>query len=97
MGHRDFTRGTGRPRVPGEVQVGQALQRVLLTATAGGLGTSFLSQVVEVQQTREELRRLIGGTRPPQAVLRFGHGWPVAASPRPETGDLVAPPEMSCR
>ena len=74
-----------------EVQVGQALQRVLLTATAAGLGTSFLSQVVEVSQTREELRRLIGGIRPPQAVLRFGHGWPVAASPRRETGDLLAP------
>ena len=109
---RDFTGGTGRPRVPGkdfeeepliavltshlsgttaEVQVGQALQRVLLTATASGLATSFLSQVVEVPQTREELRRLIGGTRPPQAVLRFGHGWPVVASPRRESEDLLAP------
>jgi hypothetical protein len=73
-----------------EVQVGQALQRVLLTATAAGLATSFLSQVVEVPQTRNELRRLIGGTRPPQAVLRFGHGWPVAASPRRAVGDLLA-------
>jgi hypothetical protein len=109
---RDFTGGTGRPRVPAkdfeeepliavltshlsgtaaEVQVGQALQRVLLTATAAGLSTSFLSQVVEVPQTREELRRLIGGTRPPQAVLRFGHGWPVAASPRRESADLLTP------
>jgi nitroreductase len=109
---RDFTGGTGRPRVPGkdfeeepliavltshlsgttaEVQVGQALQRVLLTATAGGLATSFLSQVVEVPQTREELRRLIGGTRPPQAVLRFGHGWPVATSPRRESTELLTP------
>jgi hypothetical protein len=109
---RDFTGGTGRPRVPGkdfeeepliavltshlsgttaEVQVGQALQRVLLTATAGGLATSFLSQVVEVPQTREELRRLIGGTRPPQAVLRIGRGWPVVATPRRESADLLAP------
>ena len=63
----------------------------LLTATAAGLSTSFLSQVVEVPQTREELRRLIGGTRPPQAVLRFGHGWPVAASPRRESEDLLTP------
>jgi len=109
---RDFTGGTGRPRLPGkdfeeepliavltshlsgttaEVQVGQALQRVLLTATAGGLATSFLSQVVEVPQTREELRRLIGGTRPPQAVLRIGHGWPVGASLRRKSVDLLAP------
>ena len=57
-----------------EVQVGQALARVLLTAAAVGLATSLLSHVVEVPRTREELRRLIGGTRPPQAVLRVGHG-----------------------
>lgn len=74
-----------------EVQAGQALQRVLLTATASGLATSFLSQVVEVPQTREELRRLIGGTRPPQAVLRIGHGWPVPATPRRRTEDLLVP------
>jgi hypothetical protein len=67
--------------VPGstaEVQVGQALQRVLLTATAAGLATSVLRQVVETPQTREELRCLIGGTRPPQAVLRIGPGRPAA-------------------
>jgi hypothetical protein len=72
-----------------EVQVGQALQRVLLTATADGLAASFLSHVVEVAGTREELRRLIGGTRPPQAVLRIGYGWPVVATPRREPGDLL--------
>lgn len=74
-----------------EVQVGQALQRVLLTATANGLATSLLSQVVEVPETREELRSLIGGTRPPQAVLRIGHGWPVVATPRRAPGDLLMP------
>jgi len=57
-----------------EVQVGQALQRVLLTATAAGLAASLLRQVLEVPQTREELRRLSGGARPPQAALRIG--WP---------------------
>lgn len=72
-----------------EVKVGQALQRVLLTATAYGLATSFLSHIVEVPGTREELRRLIGGARPPQVVLRIGHGWPVAAVPRRPVGDLL--------
>ena len=63
-----------------EVQVGQALQRVLLTATAGGTRhVTSCRQVVEVPQTREELRRLIGGARPPQAVLRIG--WPGAVRP----------------
>jgi nitroreductase len=69
-----------------EVQVGQALQRVLLTAAAAGLTTSLLRQVVEVPQTREELRLLFGGARPPQAVLRIG--WPGAVTPR-EAGDLM--------
>jgi hypothetical protein len=69
-----------------EVQVGQALQRVLLTATAAGLATSLQRQVVEVPQTREELRQLFGGARPPQAVLRIG--WPGAITPR-DAGDLM--------
>jgi nitroreductase len=74
-----------------EIQAGQALQRVLLTATAEGLATSFLSHVVEVPLAREELRRLVGATRPPQVVLRIGHGWPIAATPRRSTADLVEP------
>ena len=72
-----------------EIGAGQALQRVLLTATAAGLATSFLSQVVEVPQTREQLRRLIGGTRPPQAVLRIGRGWPVPTTPRRAVTDTL--------
>ena len=72
-----------------EIRVGQALQRVLLTATVAGLATSFLSHVVEVPDTREELRRLIGGTRPPQAVLRIGHGWPVPTPPHRRVEDLL--------
>jgi hypothetical protein len=74
-----------------DVQAGQALQRVLLTATADGLATSFLSHVVEVPQTREELRRLISGVMPPQAVLRIGRGWPVPPTARRDPADLIAP------
>jgi hypothetical protein len=74
-----------------DIQAGQALQRVLLTATADGLATSFLSHVVEVPQAREELRRLISGTRPPQAVLRIGRGWPVPPTGRRAPTDLIAP------
>ena len=73
-----------------EVQVGQALQRVLLTATADGLAVSFLSQVVEVPDTRERLRHLIRSVRPPQAVLRIGRGWPVLSTPRRPVTDMLA-------
>jgi nitroreductase len=78
-----------------EIQAGQALQRVLLTATVEGLAVSFLSQIVEVQQTREELRRLVRGTHAPQAVLRIGHGWPVTATRRRQATDLLGPVPVS--
>jgi nitroreductase len=75
-----------------DVAAGQALQRVLLTATTYGLATSFVSQLVEVPSVREELRRLVAGTRPPHAVLRIGYGQPVAATPRRPVADLLSAP-----
>lgn len=72
-----------------DIHSGQALQHLLLTATVAGLTASFLSQLVEVPQTREELRILIGATRPPQVVMRIGRGWPVPATPRRAISDLL--------
>jgi len=72
-----------------DVTAGQAMQRVLLAATVEGLTTSFLSQLIEVERAREELRRLIGAPRGPQAVLRIGRGWPVPATPRRSVEDLL--------
>ena len=71
------------------LQAGQAMQRVLLTATAAGLSASFLSQVVEVATTRKQMRTLIGGGLWPQAVLRLGYGSPVPATPRRAIEDVV--------
>jgi hypothetical protein len=73
------------------------MQHVLLTATAEGLATSFLSHVVEVPLAREELRRLVGATRPPQVVLRIGHGWPTGGTPRRSAADLVEPESVRAR
>jgi hypothetical protein len=75
-----------------DVTAGQAMQRVLLTATAAGLTASFLSQLIEVERAREGLRRLIGGPRGPQVVLRIGRGWPVSATPRRSVEDLLLAP-----
>ncbi|MCP2260986.1 Nitroreductase family protein [Streptoalloteichus tenebrarius] len=72
-----------------EVQAGQAMERVLLTATSLGLSASFLSQVVEVRPVREELRRLLGGGLEPQMLLRIGFGSPVPAVPRRPVADLL--------
>ena len=75
-----------------DVTAGQAMRRVLLTATAEGLTASFLSQLIEVERAREELRRLIGGPGGPQVVLRIGRGWPVSATPRRSVDDLLLQP-----
>ena len=73
----------------GQLQAGQAMQRVLLTATASGLSSSFLSQVVEVQEPRAGLRELVGGGVWPQAVLRLGYGFAGSPTPRRNLGEVV--------
>jgi hypothetical protein len=73
----------------GDVQAGEALQRVLLTATAEGLAVSFLSQLVEVPDVRDAVQRLIGALRTPAVVLRIGYGWPTTRTPRRAVPDLL--------
>lgn len=79
----------------GEIQAGQGMQRVLLTATTLGLSASFMSQPVEVRAVREELRRAIGGTLVPQALLRIGFSTPVPATPRRPVAELLIEPTTS--
>ncbi|MEU6148794.1 nitroreductase [Actinosynnema sp. NPDC047251] len=78
----------------GGLQAGQALQRVLLTATTLGLSASFLSQPIEVRPVRDELRRALGGMVVPQAVLRIGFGSPVPPTPRRAVRDLLMEPAV---
>lgn len=72
-----------------QVQAGQVLQRVLLTATVRGLAASFMSQFVEVDSARDELREMLGNRVYPQVVLRIGHGSPVPASSRRPIADVL--------
>ena len=67
--------------VPGDwpvdqITAGQALQKVLLTATDAGLATSMISQPIEVPAARDQLRRSLGRTGYPQLALRLGYGTP---------------------
>jgi hypothetical protein len=55
-----------------EVNAGQALQRVLLTATSLGLSASLASQAIDVPAMREQLRIGLRRFGPPQMVLRLG-------------------------
>ncbi len=72
-----------------QVRTGQALQRVLLTATGLGLVVSFLSELVTVPEARERLRRSLQLTREPAAVIRVGHGSTGPGGPRRPVSDLV--------
>jgi hypothetical protein len=65
-----------------QLRAGQAMQRVLLTATVEGLRASFLSQPTEIPATRAALRELIGGRLHPQTVLRVGYGYATPRTPR---------------
>jgi nitroreductase len=75
----------------GDLEAGQALQRILLTATSMGVACSFVSQLIEVDHVREELRRMIGAAGSPSAVLRLGYGWPILRTERRPVHDLLVP------
>ncbi|MFD0591637.1 Acg family FMN-binding oxidoreductase [Catellatospora coxensis] len=60
---------------PAWLRAGQALSAVLLTAVHG-LGSAPISDVTEVADTRDELRRLLPGLGEPQVCVRVGHAPP---------------------
>jgi nitroreductase len=61
---------------------GEALERVLLRATAAGLCACWFGQVVEVPGLRARLRDLLGIRGHPQMMLRLGYGLDVRPTPR---------------
>lgn len=63
---------TGRDVRPDWVRAGQALQRVLLDATAHGAAAAFHTQALEVPELREFIRRRFCDGGYPQMVLRLG-------------------------
>jgi nitroreductase len=68
---------------------GQAMQHVLLTATARGLQASFLNQPIEVPALRAKLASELGLTGYPQLLIRFGHGRAGSATPRRPVRDVL--------
>lgn len=71
------------------LQAGQALQRVLLSATSAGLDTSYISPPVTVASARAELRTLLGCGVWPQLLLRVGYGSPLPWTPRRPLEDVL--------
>jgi hypothetical protein len=81
--------GTGGDTVLDQIQAGQALQRVLLTATDHHLAVSMLSQPIEVPAARERLRHGLGRVGSPQMVLRIGYGQPGFPTRRRPLADVI--------
>lgn len=73
-----------------QIMAGQAMQRVLLAAAAAGLSASFLSQPIEVAQTKSALDRVFAPDGVPQTILRIGHGGPCPETPRRPVSDVTA-------
>ena len=68
---------------------GQAMQRVLLTATGHRLAVSMLSQPIEVPAARERLRSGLSRHGLPQMVLRIGYGRPGYPPRRRPVADVI--------
>ena len=70
------------------VQAGEALERVLLTATVRGVSATPMTQPLEI----DELRQLLNapsGTSPAQVILRLGYGPPCTPSPRRPVDEVL--------
>jgi hypothetical protein len=65
------------------IQAGEALQRVLLRATAAGLFASYFTNVIESSRLRPRLAQAIGdGGGAPQIMFRLGYGLEPRSTPR---------------
>ena len=74
--------GTDSDDVASWLNAGQAMENVLLCARAENVHASFLNQVIEVPEKRQQLTSLVGGEGLPQVLMRMGYGQSVPATPR---------------
>jgi hypothetical protein len=73
------------------LRAGQALERVLLCATAEGLSASYLNSPVQVPAFREALARIAGQVGLPQVVLRVGYAGARRPNPRRPLAEVIKP------
>jgi nitroreductase len=71
------------------LQAGQALERVLLQASAAGLAAAYLNQPIEVTDVRQRLGDLVDIEGFPQLLLRMGYGPEVEPTPRRGVDEVV--------
>ena len=70
------------------LRAGQAMQRVLLTATQHGIATSPLTQPLETGDAWQ-VRDPVSGRGSPQLILRIGYGLPAPRSPRRPVSEVL--------
>jgi hypothetical protein len=72
---------------------GEALSTVLLECTMAGMATCTLTHLIELDESRDIVRRLIGNRGEPQVLIRVGIAPPVedlpAATPRRPLDDVL--------
>ncbi|MBD0422691.1 nitroreductase family protein [Streptomyces sp. TRM S81-3] len=71
------------------LRAGQALERVLLSATLEGLSSSFATQPIEWTDLRWPLRDPMTGTGCTQMLLRLGYGPRGSRTPRRPVSDVL--------
>jgi nitroreductase len=71
------------------VAAGEAMQRILLRATAAGLTASYLNSAIEVPELRGRLRDAIGEAGVPQIMIRLGYGLEVPPVPRRSVDEVL--------
>jgi nitroreductase len=80
---------TARDEPSDWLRAGQALQRILLTATAHGLSASFLYQSIELRDMRPDSAPAWPWPENPQIVIRLGYGRPQVSTPRRPLDDVL--------
>jgi nitroreductase len=84
---------TAHDRPADWVNAGQALQRILLTASTCGAAAALHTQPLELSWLRESIRTGLSDSAYPQLVLRFGMVTQAAASVRRPADDVLSADE----
>lgn len=75
------------------LRCGEALSAVLLECTAAGMATCTLTHLIELDESRDIVRGLIGGRGEPQVLIRVGIAPPMEhlppATPRRPMGEVL--------
>jgi hypothetical protein len=79
-------------RPPDWISAGQALQRILLTASACGVAAALHTQPLEVSSLRESIRTQLSDDAYPQVILRLGAVTQAADSVRRPPGEVLPGP-----